>query len=159
MSKKYIAVVTIMAMLAGFVSAATTNNAAGGTAIAANLQKGVVLEGVADFSVYNCAAFDVVKVINIPANFFVQVVTAECLTTNTGTASAFIVGDSAATNTYQTTPISMVLPDAAVTDCTNAYRTAAGHLYTSADFISVVPTIAVTSGKAKIRAFGFQMGP
>jgi hypothetical protein len=162
--KKMIKMVAGMLVTVGILtvgaSAATTNNAAGtGTAYAAGLRTPVVLEGTVDFATYNCAAFDVVKVCNIPANFFVQLVTAECVTTNTGTASAFVVGDSAATNTYLSTAISMVLPDAAITECTNAYRTAGGHLYTSADFISVVPTVAITDGKATIRVVGVKVGP
>lgn len=141
-------------------SAATTNDAtSGGVTIPAGLIKPVVLEGTANFLTYPCAAFDVVKVIYIPSNFFVQVVTAECVTTNTGTASKFVVGDSAATNTFTSTAISMVDAAAAVTDVTNAYRSAGGHLYTSPDFISVVPTVAATNGTATVRVLGVMMGP
>lgn len=140
-------------------SAATTNDAtSGGVTIAAGLLSPVVLEGTANFATYPCAAADVVKVIYIPSNFVIQAMTAECVTTNTGTASAFIVGDSTATNTWMSTAISMVLPDAAVTQCTNSFANG-GKLYTSPDFISIVPTIAVTSGSAKVRVLGVKLGP
>ncbi len=158
--KRLILGMLMASVLTMTASAATTNDATGGgVTIAAGLLTPVVLEGTANFLTYPCAAADVVKVIYIPSNFFVQVVTTECVTTNTGTASAFIVGDSAATNTYVGTAISMVLPDAAVFECTNAYRTAGGYLYASPSFISVVPTIAVTNGSAKVRVLGVKLGP
>jgi hypothetical protein len=149
----------VSSVLTMTASAATTNDAtSGGVTIAAGLTTPVVLEGAANFLTYPCAAADVVKVVYIPSNFVVQAVTAECVTTNTGTASAFIVGDSVATNTYLSSAISMILPDAAVTQCTNSYANG-GQLYTSPSFVSIVPTIAVTNGSAKVRVLGVKLGP
>ena len=157
--KRLILGMLMASVLTMTASAATTNDATGGgVTIAAGLLTPVVLEGTANFATYNCAAADVVKVIYIPSNFLVQAITAECVTTNTGTASAFLVGDSADTNTWMTTAISLAAADAAVTQCTNAFSNG-GYLYTSPSFISVVPTIAVTSGSAKVRVLGVKLGP
>ena len=148
----------VASILTAAAFAATTNDVtSGGSTIAAGLVKPVVLTKTIDFATYNCAAFDVNKVITIPSNFFVIAVFAECVTTNTGTASAFVVGDATATNTFRSTTISMVLPDAALVDCTNAYRSAGGKLYTSPDFVSIVPTVAITDGKAKVSVLGVQL--
>lgn len=157
--KRLIIGMLMASVLTMTASAATTNDAtSGGVTIAAGLLTPVVLEGTANFLTYPCAAADVVKVIYIPSNFVVQAITAECVTTNTGTASAFLVGDSTATNTYMTTAISMITQDAAVTQCTNAFANG-GLLYSSPSFISIVPTIAVSNGTAKVRVLGVKLGP
>jgi len=136
-------------------SAATTNDqTVGSTAIPAGATKPVVLVGTANFATTAAAAGDVYKVVTIPANFMVMAVTAKCVTTNTGTASAFLVGDATATNTYVTTAISMVLPD--VLTQSAATLANGGTLYTAADFISVVPTIAATNGKVQVNVLGVQ---
>jgi hypothetical protein len=60
--------------------------------------------------------------------------------------------------TGTSTAISMVLQDAAVSQCT-VTSTNGGQLYTSPSFISIVPTIAVSNGSAKVRVLGVKLGP
>lgn len=145
----------VSSILTIVASAATTNDCTvGGTAMPAGAKTPKVLTGTCNFLTTPAAAGDVYKVVTIPKNFMVMGVTAMCVTTNTGTASAFLVGDGTATNTYVTSAISMVLPEV-LTQNANTLANG-GNLYTSANFISVVPTIAVTNGSVKVNVLGVQ---
>jgi len=158
MKKMLLSLIAVVAMLCvvGGANAATTNDVTGGgTSYASGLITPVVMEKTVNFLKYPCAAGDVCKVITIPSNFLVQAVIAKCATTNTGTASAVLVGDRSATNTWMTTAISMVSVTTP-TQCTNAFSNG-GKLYTSPDFVSVVPTIAITNGTFNVKVLGTQL--
>ena len=157
--KRLIIGMLMASVLTMTASAATTNDVtSGGITIAAGLLTPVVLPATVDFLTYPCAAFDVCKMIYIPSNFLVQAVAYKCVTTNTGTASAFIVGDSSATNTYTCTPLSMVTAGV-LTQGTNIVNFLnGGKLYSAgSSFISIVPTVAVTNGSAKVEVVGVQL--
>lgn len=153
--KLAVGLVSVLAMI-GFAIAETFDMTDGSTTTPSGAATPVVLSKTINFLGHTGAAGDVYKVIYIPTNFLVQAVTAKCVTTNTGTASAFIVGDSNSTCTWYNTAISMVSASAAPTQCTNAFSNG-GKLYTAPDYISIVPTIAITNGSAYIKVLGVQL--
>ena len=139
-----LAVLALVAMIAVAVRAATTDQTQGTGGISAGLRTPALLTGIADFTSVAATNGDVFKVIIVPAGYEVQKVFVSVLATNSA-AMTFDVGDSTASNTFLSAISGVV---------TNLIGISAAktNLYLAADYISVGPHAAATTGIIQVKA-------
>lgn len=150
-----VAVGVLVGVATSSFAVSTNDQTQGSTALSANAKPVVLIEGYANFSTtavggiqtgVNSGAADVYKVIVIPSNCYVQRVAAKMVTLEGATSAVtFTVGDSAGVSQYLTAQ--------AMSNYTcNVSATTSNKMYTSADFISVIPSGAATVGRVKVTA-------
>ena len=133
--------------IAGVALAVDTNDATvGSTAVSAGLRTPMIIVGYADFAKTAAGAGDVYKVITIPAGYIVQAVSAKTVTKESATSAVtFTIGDSAGVSQY--------IAGGSLSNTTlNVSAISSNKLYSTADFISVIPSATATVGKVKVQA-------
>ena len=162
MKSRMIGLLVAVAVLVGIAMpsfAVSTNDQTIGSAAAlpGSAKPVMIIEGYANFSQTaalfsginvgtNSGASDVYKVINIPSNCYVQRVATKMITLESAQGTqTYSVGDSTAVGSYNT--------GVALTNYTvNVSATTSNKVYTSADWISIVPSATCTNGRVKVMA-------
>jgi len=146
-TKKLIGLFVVVALVCGSVFATDTNDFTSGTAVPAGLGTPVILKGTLNYSVNPVTASSVNKVIAIPAGYIVQAVAAK-MTTKESTlgAGTFTTGDIDAPTRYTTAAL--------MTNTTTLTVSAisSNKLYSSAEYIVVVPSTVCATGTVEVQA-------
>jgi len=149
--KKVIGMLAALMLFVGsFVVGGTVDQTGGGTAnqgaaaFPAGLPTPIILSATVDFAVTNAAAGDLFKVITIPSNCLVQAVWYTNLRTNTA-ACTYCIGDSSSTSTWASA-VNMATANTG----TLAYGTTSNAYYSAANYLTIQPEAAATTGKVKV---------
>lgn len=146
--KKLISVMMVAMLVCGMAMATDTNDfTKGSTAVPAGLETPVILKGTCDFATTPVAASSVNKVITIPAGYIVQAVAAKMkVKESTAGAGTFTTGDLDAGTRYTTAALMTNTTTLTVS------ATASNKLYTSAEYIVVVPSTICATGTVEVSA-------